>query len=513
MKGNEKMTNRTKFFYNGLLLTAVGISIRTVGLIFGAFVSRAVGAEGTGLYTLIMTVYSFAVTFATSGISLTVTRLVAAAVGEGREGDVGGLLKGAILYSLFFSLAASAVLFLGARMFAMRVLLDRRSAISLRILSLSLVPASLSAVFSGYFVGIKKVSCNAAVQVITQIVKTALTVVLVLKISVRGTEAAVAALCGGICIAESASFLLMLVQFVADRHRRGARGGSPSIKPVLGMALPLAFSAYIRSGLLTLEHILIPKRLTDRGGNTSEALASYGTLHGMALPLVLYPMSPLSSFSGLLVPEFAEKSGGVARMRRITSEVMNNTLAYAVAIAVFLYIFSEELGYVIYSSYEAGVYIALIAPIVPVMYLDHVTDSMLKGIGEHVYSMWINISDSFLSIVLVWFLIPRLGIGGYALVIIVMEAYNFALSVVRLYSRIRFSVSPMRALILPAVSALLAAHLSKRLFLMNGSVTTPFWLVMKMIFAASVFVGCFMILSALLKLRMRRRPRRGENAK
>lgn len=504
------MTNRTKFFYNGLLLTAVGISVRTVGLIFGAFVSRAVGAEGTGLYTLIMTVYSFAVTFATSGISLTVTRLVASAVGEDRDGDIGGLLKGAVFYSLFFSLLASAVLFFGARTFAVRVLFDRRSVISLKILSFSLVPAALSAVFSGYFVGIKKVGCNAAVQVITQIVKIALTVVLVLKISARGTEAAVAALCVGICIAEAASFLLMLIQFVIDRHRRTAQTDGIKLKPVLGVALPLAFSAYIRSGLLTLEHILIPKRLTDRGGDASKALASYGTLHGMALPLVLYPMSPLSSFSGLLVPEFAEKRGGTPRMRRITSEVMNNTLAYAVAIAVFLYIFSEELGFVIYSSYEAGVYIALIAPIVPIMYLDHVTDSMLKGIGEHVYSMWINISDSFLSILLVWFLIPRLGIGGYALVIIVMEAYNFALSVIRLYSKIRFSVSVTRALIMPAASALLAAYLSKRLFLMNGSATTPFWLVMKMIFAASVFIGCLMILSVLVKLRIGRRARKAK---
>ncbi|MBR2465919.1 MAG: oligosaccharide flippase family protein [Clostridia bacterium] len=489
------MTNRAKFFYNGILLTAVGLSVRTVGLIFGAFVSRAVGAEGTGLYTLIMTVYSFAVTFATSGISLTVTRLVAAAIGEGRGGSVGGILRGAMLYALVFSFSASAVLFFGAGIFAERIIFDSRSVISLRILSFSLVPAAMSAVFSGYFVGIKKISCNAAVQVVTQFVKISLTVLLVVKAAERGTEAAVAALCIGISIAEAAAFLLMLLQFLTDRLRRERSVGSLEMKPVLGMALPLAFSAYIRSGLLTLEHILIPKRLSDGGSDSSEALSSYGTLHGMALPLVLYPMSPLSSFSGLLVPEFAENGGGESRMRRITSEVMNNTLAYATAIAVFLYVFSEELGYIIYNSYEAGIYIALIAPIVPIMYLDHVTDSMLKGIGEHVYSMWVNISDSFLSIILVWFLIPKLGIGGYALVIIIMEAYNFALSLIRLRKRISFSLSSVRALILPAVSAFFATHLSKKLFVMNGTVTTPIWLVLKIVFAASIFLGSFMILT------------------
>ena len=493
------MTNRNKFFLNGLLLSAVGLSIRTVGLIFGAFVSRAVGAEGTGLYTLIMTVYSFAVTFATSGIGLTVTRLVAAAIGEGRRSDVGRILRGAIAYALVFSVLSSLSLSAGAALLAERVIRDGRSVRSLRILSLSLIPVALGAVFSGYFVGIKRVSANALVQVVSQLAKVAVTVILVTRASARGTEEAVAALALGIVLSELVSFFLMLLQFALDRIKK--RGGSQglSLGDVSGMALPLAFSAYIRSGLLTLEHVLIPKRLADSGRNTSEALASYGALHGMALPLVLYPMSPLSSFSGMLVPEFAEGQGRDRRMRRIASEVVNTTLAYAVAIAIFLYVFSEELGYVIYRSYDAGIYIALVAPVVPIMYLDHVTDSMLKGIGEHVYSMWVNITDSLLSVILVWFLIPRLGIAGYALVIILMEAYNFALSLFRLRGRIRFSISPLCALVIPALSATLASYLSKSLFVMNGTATTPLWLILKMVFAASVFLGVLMLLRALAK--------------
>ncbi len=488
------MTNRTKFFYNGLLLSAVGLSIRTVGLIFGAFTSRALGAEGTGLYTLIMTVYSFAVTFASSGISLTVTRLSAEAVGKGEARAVSGILKGALLYSLAFSLLASSVLFFGAGIFAERIISDSRARLALRILSFSLIPSALSAVFSGYFVGIKKVSVNAAVQVITQVTKIALTVILVIKLSKQGTGAAVAALCIGISASEAACFLLMLLQFLVERLKNKRENTNLKLKPVAEMALPLAFSAYIRSGLLTLEHMLIPRRLERGGKKSSEALSSYGTLHGMALPLVLYPMSPLSSFSGLLVPEFAEGRGGRGRMMRIASEVMNSTLAYATAVAVFLYIFSEELGYIIYNSYEAGIYIALIAPIVPIMYLDHVTDSMLKGIGEHVYSMWVNISDSLLSIGLVWFLIPRLGIAGYALVIIVMELYNFLLSLIRLKKRVSFELSVLKALIIPATAALVSAALSKNLFLMNGTVTTPLWLILKIVFAVSVFFGLFMIM-------------------
>ena len=65
------MENKKKFLYNGIMLTAVGIAMRTAAMFFNAFVTQKIGAEGMGLYTIVMTVYGFAVTFATSGISLT----------------------------------------------------------------------------------------------------------------------------------------------------------------------------------------------------------------------------------------------------------------------------------------------------------------------------------------------------------------------------------------------------------------------------------------------------------
>ena len=126
------MTNRRKFFLNGILLTAVGLAIRSVSLAFNSFITQAVGAEGIGLFTLIGTVYSFAITFATSGISLTVTRRVSAAIGEGRENEIKGILNSAVSYSLIFSIFASVVLFFFAPYFANRVLADERCIIPLR---------------------------------------------------------------------------------------------------------------------------------------------------------------------------------------------------------------------------------------------------------------------------------------------------------------------------------------------------------------------------------------------
>ena len=496
------MTKRMRFFYNGAVMTAVGLAMRGIQLLFGAYIARAVGAEAVGLNSLIMTVYSFGLTLAGSGISLTVTRLVAEAVGCGREEEIGRILRGAIIYALIFGGVATVGLFTLSGVLGVRFISDIRAISALRILSLSLLPVALSAVFSGYFIASRRVTLNAATQSLCQLVRIGVTVLAVSRAS--GSEGALTALAVGVTLSEVLSALFSGVIYILCRVRsRSGRGAD--FRGVLGMALPLALSNYIRSALLSLEHNLIPKRLRKRGESNEAALSSYGYLNGMALPMILYPLTPLTAFSGLLVPEFAEAhgAGNERAKRRIATLAINNTLAYATSVGVLIYFFAEELGYVVYSSYDAGRYIAMLSFVVPIMYLDHVTDAMLKGIGEHIYSMWVNILDAVLSVALVYILIPIMGIGGYAVVIIVMEGVNFLLSFLRLRKRIRFEIKPLGAVIAPLVSGVLAVAISDRAFFHSGSATTPLLLVMKLVFATSALVAIYICLTGGGKCRIK----------
>lgn len=498
------MNRKIRFIKSGITLTAVGLAMRTSAMLLGAFITRAVGAEGVGLYTVVMTVYSFALTFATSGISLTVTRLVAGAVGEGRECDVGRILRASVIYSICFGFLATSFLFWGSDIIGRYILSEARVVSSLKILALSLIPAALCSVFSGYFVGVKRVGFNAAVQVLSQISKVVLTLVLVTRMAGGGIVKSVVALCIGITLTETISLALIFLEFIFDRRRHGnreSRGQKGKLREVYRSALPLAVSAYVRSILTTIEHILIPKRLMHRGENNKEAYSSYGTLHGMALPLILYPMAPLTSFSGLLVPEFAEDMAAKreGRMSRVASEALNTTLVYAAFASVLLFFFSEELGYVVYNSYGAGKFIAMLAPIVPIMFLDHVTDGILKGVGEQVYSMWVNITDSLLSVILVYFLIPAMGIAGYAVVIIIMEGYNFLLSALRLSKRVKIKIDFLGSALIPTACAALSATLSDILFVFGGSSAKPLWLTAKILFTTLIFVSLFIYTKVTLK--------------
>ncbi|MBQ8186302.1 MAG: hypothetical protein IJ037_05445, partial [Clostridia bacterium] len=65
----------TLFLKNALLLSAVSLAMRGVSVGFNAWVNGKIGAESMGLFTLVMSVYGFAVTLALACVNLASVRL------------------------------------------------------------------------------------------------------------------------------------------------------------------------------------------------------------------------------------------------------------------------------------------------------------------------------------------------------------------------------------------------------------------------------------------------------
>jgi stage V sporulation protein B len=234
-------------------------------------------------------------------------------------------------------------------------------------------------------------------------------------------------------------------------------------------AFPMLASSLVRSALTTLEHLLIPRALTFSGRDRTAALASYGILASMALPVSLLPMSFLSAAASLLVVECAERSAGRDRtaVAELASRALSATLAIGIGCSTLLLLLGAWLGGILGGGKELTDYLYLLAPAVPLMLVDHVTDAVLRGIGEQIYSMWVNIADSILSILLVLVLLPPLGARGYATVILLAEIFNLSLSLGRLVRVTGVKIDLTRALLPPLCGAFLALALSLPLSLLG----------------------------------------------
>ncbi len=472
------MNRFKKFIINGLMLTAVSMVMRVVGVSWGVYISNTVGAEAMGLFTLIATVYGFGITLATSGINIATTRLVSEALGEissfgikinnGKTPSVRRVMARCIGYCLFFGILSSILLLALTPAVSINILKDERCISSLRLLALTLTPISLSSALSGYFTAVRRVYKNALTQVCEQIIKIFACAALLTCFFAEDAESACLCVSAGGAIAELISFLLQLALYLFEKKDGSSESMSlPENKTIKSrlrkIALPIAFSAYLRSGLITIEHILIPWGLERSGSSRAMSLAAYGTIHSMVFPIIFFPSALLSSFAGLLVPEIAQ-SNAEAKPRdinRIVSNVFETALIFSIGTAGIMIFFSYELGDMIYPGTEAGRYIKMIAPLIPIMYLDTAVDAILKGLGEQVYSMGVNIVDSTLSVILVFFLLPSFGIQGYIITVYFTELVNATLSLTRLLTVTQIKPRVFTRVIKPLAAIVITASAVK----------------------------------------------------
>lgn len=489
-----KINNLKRYFLNGLLLSCVALIMRTISVSFNIYVSSKIGAEAMGLLTLTGGIYGFAITVATSGINMAVVRLVSSALPDNstfldKKADtcVKKIMKNALGYCLVFSVSASIILFVSAENIGKYLLDDVRTVPSLKLMSLSLVPISISSALNGYFYAVRRVYKNVISQLCEQAIKISVVSFLLIVIAPYGlTYACVAVVAGG-ALSEGASVIISGALYLFDRklHRlkrsksveRVSNFGKFIVNQapcydtrVIPIALPVAISAYVRSLLITVEHLTIPWGLKRHGVNSEAALSSYGILHGMVIPILLFPSAILNAFSSLLVPELssAYAKGDKEKIKRIVSRVFSLTLLFSIGVSGILICYSSEIGNFIYGNSEASLYIKLLAPLVPLMYLDGAVDSMLKGLNEQIYTMRVNITDSLLSVILIIVLLPLFGINGYVVVIFITELINTSFSILRLLNLTKIKTPIFSWVIIPVLLISICTVVTRIIFNWSG---------------------------------------------
>jgi stage V sporulation protein B len=302
-------------------------------------------------------------------------------------------------------------------------------------------------------------------------------VILLSYVIIDDMQSACVALVLGTTLAEIAAFSIHGLLYLCER--KGKRGYTTHpdralIRRLLPITVPTALSAYMRSALVTVEHLLIPYGLERSGASRDISLAAYGTVHSVVFPLVLFPSAISSAFAGLLVPEISESdaAGDKARIERIACRVLKTVLLYSIGVAGIMICLANEMGSVLFEASDTAKYIAIIAPLIPIMYLDTSVDSILKGLGHQLYSMVVNIADASLSVVLVWILLPRFGIMGYMITVYFTEIVNAALSIVKLLSATRVKVRSIDWIVKPLICIIAATVITARLLTYLGSFAT-----------------------------------------
>jgi stage V sporulation protein B len=211
------------------------------------------------------------------------------------------------------------------------------------------------------------------------------------------------------------SFSLATLVFFIRKNK--IKNPKSEFAPLLSSALPITAMRTANSLSMSLVSIILPLRLVSTGLTNAQAISIFGSAMGQAIPLLFIPTTLIGSFTLVLVPEIAEnfyRKRHFYLKRDIEKAIKFTTFLTCLFIPVF-FVCGEEIGILVFGSYECGKYLTASAFLMLFMGLSNITTSMLNSMGlENKTLIYFIISGVFM-LLSVWFLPSIMGI--YSLLI------------------------------------------------------------------------------------------------
>ena len=343
---------------------------------------------------------------------------------------------------------------------------DVRAAGALRVSAFGMPWMALSAVLRGFFIARRRVEPNVLSQLVEQSVRIGIIWYALEWGSAQDVSARCTAVLAATAVSEAVSACILLLFYRGEAVRafgaEKARRPADPARRLWEILWPVEGGRCLASALHTAENMLVPACLTvcllDAGGR-SAAVAQYGSLKGMALPLLTFPFGLLGSLSVLLMPEITQAHirGERARLDCLLDRMLRLTGCFSALAGALFWVWGEPLALLLYHSQEAGFYLRVLGPAMPLMYLESMVDGAMKGMGEQKavfrYSLW----DAVLRIAGVLLLLPRWGMKGFLWVILLSSAYTCQMNTARLLHVSGLQPRLWRWMGAPALAALVSA--------------------------------------------------------
>jgi stage V sporulation protein B len=467
--------NRKKILTGALTLTAAGVITRILGFVYRIYMSNLMGAEGMGLYQLIMPVYTLAWSIACAGFNTTVSKLTAQERAKGEYGNMAVMLKQSVVITTGLGILLTFALYFGAELTAVYFFGDLRTMMPLQILSLAFPFMAAGTCIRGYFIGLQETKIPAANQVLEQVVRMIVIYFIAAQFVPRGLEYAAAAALIAIVAEEIFSFLFVFAAYKFHRKKRRAfikrptLSAAQSLTLIMGMALPLTGNRVAGSLLTAWENVLIPHRLQMFGLSAADAISEFGRIQGMAIPLIFFPTAVLTALSVTLVPAVSEATA--AKNMRGISAVASKALLFAsvtgMGAASLFFFFSHELGLAIYNQ-PIGFMLQLLGIMCPFIYMQIIISGVLNGLGCQMFIFRNSLISSGICIAFIFILVPHFGLTAYIFGWLVSLVVIIALGLRRIRDfmplDMQFSKWLLRPLLAAAAAGITARFLADRFF-------------------------------------------------
>lgn len=439
------------FYKDTFILTISNLATGILRFVFSIILSNKLGAEGLGLYSLIMPVYDLFTCLVCGGIIIAVSRKAAIFTVNKDYLNVNRLIKAAVIFDGFWSLFIAVLVYINSGFISSILIKDNRTVYCIMLICPALVFIALSSIFKGYFYGISKAKIPAYIDIFEKGIRIAVVISIINLLALKDITKTVTAVYAALSFGELISLIMLYTAFLIYKSKLNnetsvhTENTGQLLFDILVVSVPLCVNGFLSSILSAASTLILPRRLVDAGINYDTALALIGKFTGMAMNITFFPMIVIISMSTVLVPDISKNlslKNHYALNHRI-DEVIKISFYIGICTMLICLCIPQNLGKLFYNRNDLSIFIVCSSLCVPISYAAVSTYSILSGLGMQSKILFNSLLVSVEELVLLYILtgIPAINIYGYAITLFITSLTSYILNMYEIKKVSDFSFS------------------------------------------------------------------------
>ena len=520
----EAHNNKKQSFMSGVLTILIAqIVIKVLGLVYRLVITNIpyFGDEGNGLYSAGYQIYTLLLAVASIGVPNAIAKLVSERIAQGKNREAHDIFKTALILFGIIGFVGSTFLFCGAEFIALKI-----GNIAVKGIMQALAPAvffvAVSAVIRGYFNGMYNMKVTSRSQMLEQLFKSVLTILLVVvvyslavanpnKISemfnlsvenVTVTMAVAANAASTIAATLCTGYLLLYYQKVKKEIWRDIRNSKGEykkekrtkiMKTILAVSIPISLASIVAAINRNIDTFTVMNGLKvalqgmydSAEMITNEATRLYGILSGRVDTLIGLPTAINVAFATALVPAVSEsmaKGDEKTAKKRVTFS-FRTTLLIALPCAIGMAVLAEPILDLLFPNVhatEAPRLLQISAFTIIFTLINQTIGGALQGLGKVMVPAASMACGAIVKLILNLTLIrnPQIGIYGAAFSSVASSCTVTIIEMLILTRTLKFANSKTQMIFKPLLATLVmgmaayGSHWLVATYFFNNAITT-----------------------------------------
>ncbi|MFZ5974584.1 MAG: putative polysaccharide biosynthesis protein [Bacillota bacterium] len=467
--------SKKSFVGGAVILGIAGIITKVIGAFYRIPLTNIIGSDGVGIYQEIYPIYALLLVISTAGIPTGISKLVSAHYAKGDYRGAHRVFRTALVLLLLIGIVLSVAMYFGSGLIASMVG-DPQSALAFQYLSPAIFFVAVFSAFRGYFQGQQIMLPTASSQLMEQLGKLTIGLMLAAAWLPWGVEWGAAGTLLGVSFSELAAFLLLICIYVFTMRSRRQRIKKSVYVPrsqqptfgrlswnIVAIAIPVTIGAGIMPLMGFIDAVIIGNGLQGIGYSIDSARSLYGLLTGVATTLVAMPSVLASALQMSLVPAISHAKEKRDKTGVRMSSLVGVKLALYISLpcAVGLFALAEPIIRCLYSAGLTPEEITRSAQLLQqlsfsiiFLTLDLTTTGILQGLGKvmvPVFNLFIGaVFKVVISLLLIR--IPSINITGAIVGTIACYFISSSLNVWQVSRRTRMPFKFVDCVVKPVIA-------------------------------------------------------------